>query len=366
MIGLEGLHSVFPTIIGLMIAAVRASLLARVWLLLAVGLVLDRMIMSMFGVDRHQITLIWSQRLLDYLPARMHDFAEKAWVGPLGLAAPVFRLFEARSNLDCLLAILAILSTILIWGLIGSAICRIAMTRMVDRPIPGVKSALKFVWVNRNPVYGPFCSVLGTLTLFVFLLWLSGKLMAIPVVGPILEWVLIPIFIVPTIMAVFMTLGLVLGWPLVLGAAMAEADDAFDSYSRSQTYLFQAPFTWLISFKVGVLIQAFAWGFLRLMVWATVSFLTFGVTGSFDQSPSLTHSLPSPWMLPQLGTSALSSWVSVIESMAASWPIAFEFSCAASIYLIMRLRVDGISPRAISHECEIANPEEIAELLEPF
>lgn len=347
MIEVHGKHGFVSTAIGLCVAAVRASLLARVWLLLAVGIVIDNLAMTAIGMNRHAIAQSWTLKLLNHLPLQFHEFVDKAWIGPLGLAAPVLRLFESQNSYELIVAIIGILVTILIWGLIGSAICRISLTRMANVPIPGSKSAIVFAFKMRNAIYGPFATFIGTSGIIFLVVLMLGKLTLIPIVGHALEWVVIPIAILPSIMIVLMGIGLFLGWPMIIGAAMAEAEDSFDALSRSQTYLFQAPLSWAIVVKVGIVVQAAAWFFVQFIVWATISLITIAIKGSFITAPRWSDAMPSPWTLPQIGSDALSSWVSIAQSLAASWPIGFEFAFAAAIYLALRQRVDGVKPSDI-------------------
>jgi hypothetical protein len=347
MIEVHGKHGFVSMAIGLCIAAVRASLLARVWLLLAVGIVIDNFAMTAIGMNRHAIAQSWTLKLLKHLPLQFHEFVDKAWIGPLGLAAPVLRLFESQNLYDFIISLTGILVTILIWGLIGSAICRIALTRMANVPIPGSKSAVVFAFRMRRAIYGPFATFIGTACILFLTVWLLGKLSLVPLVGPVLEWIVIPIVILPSIMIVMMGVGLFLGWPLIIGAAMAEAEDSFDALSRSQTYLFQAPLSWAIVVKVGIVVQAAAWFFVQFIVWATISLIIIALKGSFMSAPLWSDAMPAPWTLPQFGGDALSSWVSIAQSLAASWPIGFEFAFAAAIYLALRHRVDGVKPSDI-------------------
>ena len=98
--------------------------------------------------------------------------------------------------------------------------------------------------------------------------------------------------------------------------------------------------------KVGIVVQAAAWFFVQFIVLATISLIIIALKGSFMSAPLWSDAMPAPWTLPQFGD-ALSSWVSIAQSLAASWPIGFEFAFAAAIYLALRHRVDGVKPSDI-------------------
>lgn len=340
-------HRLSQTAIGLAISAVRASLLPRVWVLLAMGIVVDRPVMNLLGIDRHITAKAWTKQSWDFLPEFMHDFAEKAWLGPLGLVAPLFKLFQARSPLDILMSLIGIGFTILLWGIIGGAICRIAISRMANRPIPGVKSSIEFAWQHKTIILGPFTAVCITnLGMFLVILVL-GLIQSIPFAGELLGWVSVPVSIILSVLIAISSVGLALGWPLIIGAAMAEADDSFDAFSRSQAYLFQAPVSWLLTFKIGIIVQAVTWLIVHKMTWLVSCILLAGNSGFQAELYPFNSTLPAPWNLPNISSDPTLSWVSAIACLASCWPVAFEFAFAGAMYLTLRQRVDGISPTII-------------------
>ena len=258
-------HWSIPVSLGLSVAAVRASLLPRVWVLLATGLILDHSANLLTGLHRHEIASRWAEHLISFLPKSMHEFADKAWVGPLGLMAPFLRLMDAETLSETALALASVGTTIVIWGIFGSAICRLGLTRMANVPMPGVRSVLAYTMDKRTAIFGSLTAMLLLIGLFSGMIFSLGLLAQIPGVGPLLGWLLVPLAIVPAGIIVLAVMGLALGWPLMIGAAMAEGEDMFDAVSRSQTYLFQSPVVYLLTFKVGVIIQALGYWLVRAM-----------------------------------------------------------------------------------------------------
>ncbi|MFM7317602.1 MAG: hypothetical protein ACKO5E_11695 [bacterium] len=340
-------HRLSHTAIGLSLAAVRASLMPRVWLLLALGIAIDRPVMKSLDINRHVTAKAWTQQSWDILPEFMHDFAEKAWLGPLGLVAPLFKLMEASSSIEFLMAVIGICFTILLWGLIGGSICRIAVARMANRPIPGVTSSINFAWNHKNAIWGPILTIVLTNTILFLAILFLGFLQTTPFAGQFLGWFFVPVSIILSIFIAISTVGLALGWPMILGAAMTEADDSFDSLSRSQSYLFQAPVSWLSTFKIGVIVQAITWLIVNKMTWLVSCILLSGNSLFKSKLQPFSTTLPDPWNLPVVSSDPALSWLSFIASLASCWPIAFEFAFAGAIYLTLRLRLDGISPKVI-------------------
>lgn len=334
-----------PVSVGLSVAAVRASLWPRTWILFALGLLADRAANELTGLHRHEIALRWAEQLFKVLPAAFHEFAEKAWVGPLGLISPFLRLQEAKTVVEAAWAVAGMLSTIVIWSVFGSAICRMALCRMAQKPPPGVISALRHALSRHEATFGALVSLLLLAGMFTAIICGLGLLAHVPVVGPFLAWLLVPLSIVPAVIIVLAVIGAILGWPLVLGVSMAEDADMFEAVSRSQTYVFQAPVVYALTFKVGFIVQALAYWFVRGLCWGLITVLNacFSLFGFFPneltRDPSL--ALPEPWTVPDLSGNALSGWASIITHLAACWPICYAFAFAGALYLALRLNVDG-------------------------
>ena len=138
---------------------------------------------------------------------------------------------------------------------------------------------------------------------------------------------------------------------MIMGAAVTEGDDMFDALSRSQCYLFQAPVSWALTLKVGILMQAIGYASIQAVSWALICILS----SSFRDSRLTARpfefkwfsKLPAPWTMPEISSNAFSTWISIITHLAASWPIGFAFVFPAAIYLTLRNRVDGIAPTEV-------------------
>lgn len=352
-----------PVSIGLSVAAVRVTLLPRAWALLALGLAADKAANELTGLHRHEIARRWAKQLFEVLPTAFHEFAEKAWVGPLGLISPFMRLMESQNWIEAAWALAGILSTITIWGFFGSAICRVALCRMTQKTMPGLQESLKYTFNQRQAIFGALVSLLLLIGMFTAINCGMGLLAHLPIVGPLLAWVLVPLSIIPASIIVLAVIGAILGWPLVLGVAMAEDADMFETVSRSQAYVFQAPVVYALTFKVGFIVQAVGYWFVRGVCWGLITILNacFGLFGWFPnalaQNPSL--ALPEPWTVPDLSGNALTGWASIITHLAACWPICYSFAFAGGLYLALRLNVDGTPLTDLFlPSVPVANPDE--------
>ena len=98
--------------IGLTIGAIRATFLTRSWIILAIGLLADKLACSSIGLHRHAVAQRWSAEITRQIPEKLQEFFDKAWIGPLGLAAPFFNLSEATTANDIIKSLLGILFTL--------------------------------------------------------------------------------------------------------------------------------------------------------------------------------------------------------------------------------------------------------------
>lgn len=346
-------RATIPMAAGLSVAAFRASVMPRTWALLMTALTVDNAASMAIGLDRQKIAREWARTTAHLLPERFQDLFDKAWVGPLGLLSPFLDLFAANSFSDAVGAIPAIVITVAIWGLFGGAICRIAATRMTNAPMPGYFAALAFAARHARGIWGPPL-IMGSLALtLIVILAILGSFVNIPVIGQWLAWAIIPLMLIPAGILALGISGVLLGWPMMLGAAMAEEADSFDALSQSQCYLFQAPVTWALTIKIGLLVHTAGYFLVRWFLRVLVGILhgSVGVFGMFAvQEAKSEWAFPDPWTMPELTSDAFAFWTSAIELAAVTWPTGFVFAFSAALYLALKARVDLVPPQDVRIE----------------
>ncbi len=346
-------RSTIPMAVGLSVAAFRASVLPRTWALLMTALLLDNAVSMAIGLDRQKIARDWAMSVSHVLPERIRDLFDKAWVGPLGLVAPFLDLLSARSAGEAVRTIPAIVMTLLIWGIFGGAICRIAMARMTQTPIPGYFEAIRYTARRWRVIWGPLAIMASMTAMLVAILAALGAMTLLPFVGPWLAWLVVPVMIVPAAILALTIAGVVLGWPMMLGAAMGEESDSFDALSRSQSYLFQAPVTWALTIKIGFLIHTAGFYAVRWFLRALVAILrtSTGVISVRESGSTGTDwNFPDPWSMPVITTEAIEFWISAIKLAAVTWPIGYVFAFSAALYLALKARVDMVPPEDVGIE----------------
>jgi hypothetical protein len=258
------------------------------------------------------------------------------------LFSPLMAIFDPRGNWAAMLhAILGLTWLLLIWGICGGAICRIAIVRVAQTQQTGIGQALGFSLQKAFPlILAPFIA-LGCLAFCGALLAGFGLLYRFPFIGGAVAGILLFIPLVFGFIMTMLAAALAAGWPLVHAAVAAGAEDALDALSRSFGYLNQrigsflafACFAWLEGMIGITLMDLLAAGVLRLTEWGLgLTAPAIQIAAIFDRAGGL----DSP-----VSSAAHSFWLGVVSLVAHAWAYSFFWTAAAHIYLWLRHEVDG-------------------------
>jgi hypothetical protein len=335
-----------------LLRGIALALDARKLLLALLGLVLnwagwsalDRAFADSAGVT----PLVFPRLPLGEVRASLEPLRRSAEIvaDPLRLpATPLLALFDRQADASrSVHALLATLWGVLIWGLIGGAIARIAVVEVATGQRIGLVSALLFALRQIVPLVAtPSIPLLGVALLAVPCS-LIGLLYRIPgEVGVTVAGALAPLPLAAGLVMALLLIGLAAGWPLSIASVAAEADDTFDALSRTFSYVYQRPLlyafyaaiAWLVGavgFLLVVLVLRVA---LHLAPWAldftAPGRLVTAYYGGLAADP------------PTLAATFHSGWVSLITLLCYGWAYAYVWSAASQIYLLIRRDVDGKS-----------------------
>jgi hypothetical protein len=237
---------------------------------------------------------------------------------------------------------LGLLWLMLVWGICGGVIARMALVQIAKQQKLGIGEAIRFGLRSATPLcLAPFCPVMGIM--FCALLVLPfGVLYRLPVIGPAIAGILL---FVPLLLGLVMTMlaaGLVAGWPFLSASVAAGADDALDALSRTFSYLSQrlgALCILVVPIAIQgiaglVLVELLAAGVIQLTAWS------LGLTAPFDFIvPVFVEGRPAG------GTFAWTVhvfWLGVVRLLARGWVYSFTWSAAALLYLWLRNDVDSM------------------------
>ena len=256
-------------------------------------------------------------------------------------AAPFVALFDLPNDgLRLLHAALAFLWALIVWGLVGCAICRIVVGQAARGERLGIAGALRYsLGKMASLVGGP----LGPLAGVAFLCSgcaLVGLIYRIPGAGASIAGALAFLPLLAALLITLILVGLAAGWPLIIASIAAEANDGFDAVSRSYSYVYQRPgryFLYVVfSWAIGVLGVVFVGLFARMVLHLAAWSLAFG-------APDATvMMLFDPALRPATLASRIHfGWVAFVMLLAYGWVYAYFWTAMTQIYLLLRLDVDG-------------------------
>lgn len=247
------------------------------------------------------------------------------------LAFPVMATFSGPWSIARSSAVLVLwLFQIVVWAVLGGAICRIAALALTRGEAPNMAQALKFA--KRN--YGAFFAApTGTLVgvLFASLpLVVLGLLMRV-------EWlsyvaaVLWPLALLLGLGIALLTIGLILGFPMMFAAVAVEETDAFDAVSRAFAYVYQRPLRLLWYVLIAALLGWLGGLFVELALTVTQA-MTEGAVAWGRGSDSV----------PATGRKIVRFWNSGLSIFRVAYYYAFFWSAAVGIYLLLRRDIDSV------------------------
>lgn len=276
-------NELFPWLI--LLRSIRIALLARVLVLGAVGLIGTwlgwRVITDAFPETTDPIVKSWSTATLAFWQRPADLAPTDAWVNTsphsaveildsaanptlfrapltiwLYLTRPFVELFHPDLTVPGFIFLLiCIIWELVVWGLVGGAITRIAALKFTRDEAPGPVAALKHS-LGKLPSYSlpPLIAMGGTalFTLQLVVLGLFMRLGEFTHLGlfALLAALIWPFVILLGLMMATLLLGAYVGWPLMWATVSVEGTDAFDALSRSYAYTYHRPwrFLWYLVF----------------------------------------------------------------------------------------------------------------------
>ena len=260
----------------------------------------------------------------------------------LVLVDPFTRVFATGQGASAFVhAILCAIWGVIVWGLAGGAIARIAAVQHATGEKIGIRTALRFSGSHAIGLIGaPLCPMIG-IGFFAALCAPVGLLYLIPgEIGVALAGVFAALPLLAGVVMSLLLVGLAVGWPLMIATVAVEAEDAFDALSRSYSYVYQRPAKYagfvLVSWVAGALGLIIVWIFAALVIQMAQWGLSFGgpdgriadlfAGGARSGDPAKTvHGF----------------WIYMVRLFAHGWIYSYFFTSAAMIFVLLRRDVDG-------------------------
>ncbi len=268
------------------------------------------------------------------------------------LGAPWLRVFsEDASWTEFAHAGLAGVWGVMVWGIIGGAIARIAVVEAGTTDRASFLTALKFAFKRSYALIG---SPLAPLLIVGFLAVPGILVGAISRLGELGETISGVLGFLPILAAVPLTillLALAITWPLMHLTVVAEGEDIFDAISRSFSYISQRTGRYAVLVGVASLL-----GMVGELLLLLVAYLVMNLAAW-----TVSLSAPHDRVAIALGANGpiLALWTKIIDIVVLSWSYSYLWSASALIYLILRREVDGVPTHDVyfpSHEADTFAP----------
>jgi hypothetical protein len=167
--------------------------------------------------------------------------------------------------------LLIILWTLITWAFFGAAITRIAAVQFARNEKIGMMEGLRFAWSKYISFFSaPLFPLvfLAVLTIFLLIFGLF-QVLTVMIGDIIIAGLFWPFVILLGLVMAMVVVGLV-GWPLMYATISAEGSDSFDALSRSYSYVYQAPWSYLWYSFLAIVYGAVVVFFVGLMGTLTV------------------------------------------------------------------------------------------------
>lgn len=416
----------FPWLI--LVRSIRIALLARVIILGAIGVLAITLGLRAIGwlfstqddpVLREMIDVthrwVWerSPGFTIAMSARSAgEILSSAWDGLLEAPIAMWMYFirpfvdlfnDELTPLGFFYLLLCCVWELLVWGLVGGAITRIAALKFTRDEGPGFSYALRHA-ASKLMSYSaaPLIALAGA-SVFAVQLVVLGLLMRFELVA-MLAGIVWPFVLLLGLLMAILLVGALLGWPLMWATVSVEGTDAFDALSRSYAYVYQRPLRllWYVVFA-GILaalsmfvVKAFAATAIALGDWsiswgldqstvdsvvapeaaakrrvvrdsistpppiesdATVT-LEVPVARGSDSDVENSGEIASGSRLSQFTRGAIHFWKSMMAALAAGYQAGFLWVSAVGVYLLLRRDIDGaeLDEVYLGHEDEFGVP----------
>jgi hypothetical protein len=234
-----------------------------------------------------------------------------------------------------------------VWGLVGGAISRIAALYLTRGETIGPIAALRAAGAKWMSTFAAPLFCLIVIVMFTLLLILAGAIIRL---GPLaflagLAW---PIALLVGIAVAIFGIGLVAGWPMMWSTVAVERTDAFDGVSRGYAFTYQRPLHFVFFVMVATVLGLLAQAAVSLVVDAALNATWWGVRHGAGQAraDALLAGLPTIprddlGIMARAGGNMMRFWSTGLASVATSFPMAYLWTAAAGIYLLLRRLIDS-------------------------
>jgi hypothetical protein len=392
-------NEMFPWL--MLVRAVRIALMARVMILGALGMYATMLGWQLLAyafsrsddpliVSWLKVTNLWSTKdfwIDPYNNSALELIYSATWYllqAPMAiwqfLTRPFLELFQNDlSATGFIFLLLCGIWELLVWGLVGGAITRIAALKFTRDEAPGLIAALKHA-ARKLPSY--------SLPPLVALIWAAVFGVQLVVIGAAMRFeflalvagILWPVVLVLGLLMAILLLGTLAGWPLMWATVSVEGTDAFDALSRSFAYTYHRPFRLLWYVLFALLLAVISMFVVKLFAASAIALSDWSIDWGLDErtmemvvapgveridgpalAPPLDPAVPlgmetdivadesapanerrEPGKMLRGARQAVHFWKMIVGVLAAGYQAGFLWVAAVGVYLLMRRDIDGV------------------------
>lgn len=266
------------------------------------------------------------------------------------LSEPVARLFRRELTInEVAYYSFGSLWSLAVWAFVGGFITRRAVVQLGTEDAPGLLETTRFVakrylWYVLAPLY----PLLGVL-LLALPIALLGLPLRITELGGVLAGGLWIFVVLAGLIAAWLLVGLLLGWPLMWSTISAEREgDAFEAFSRSFSYVYGRPLHYLFYAVIAAMIGALALAVIAIISQVATDFGFWALSWGAGREQAdkfrelaFTGQTADNVGRPLIFGGWLASWaLRLVTLVVEGFSYSFFWCVAAAIYLLLRQDVD--------------------------
>jgi hypothetical protein len=273
---------------------------------------------------------------------------------------PFWRLFHLDLPLrHAAYYIFVILAMVAAWAFFAGIITRMAVTKLGADQQEGIVEATRFVSRRYlHYLFAPLYPLLGV-ALIVLLAIPLGLLMRLDI-GVLIAGVVWILVLLVSLVAVWLLVGVLFGWPLMWPAVSAEREgDAFEAFSRSYAYVYGKPLNYLFYAVIATLFGTLCWAVVNYGATMLVEFGFWAVSwgaGGDGSGPAgqrlqtireLAYSSPlyvaqrDDFGMLEAGAALIGLALLLVKLVVTAFTFSFFWVNASAIYLLLRHDVDA-------------------------
>jgi hypothetical protein len=233
---------------------------------------------------------------------------------------------------------------VVVWSIFGTAIARQVALKLAGEEVPGFGGAL---WFGSKLWLSAFNAV-AFVILGILALSIPGALLGLLMrsdIGLLVAGLLWPLVLLGAIILAILAIGVVAGWPLMVGGVAVERGDSFQAISTAFSYLYQRPLHYIFYGAVALAVALPALAAAHLFATATTTLALWAASLGMGHARTAEvlaglHAHAGGGVA-TLGIRALAFSTDCLEALLGSFGWGYFWAVSTAAYLLLRRDVDS-------------------------